>query len=42
MRKIKDLRQLQEGKILCTIDIVGLYPNIPHDEGLSKEFFSFF
>ena len=20
--------------ILCTIDVVGLYPNIPHDEGL--------
>ena len=19
---------------LCTIDVVGLYPNIPHDEGL--------
>ena len=21
--------------ILCTVDVVGLYPNIPHDEGLS-------
>ena len=21
--------------ILCTADVVGLYPNIPHDEGLS-------
>ena len=21
--------------ILCTIDVVGLYPNIPHDEGLA-------
>ena len=20
--------------ILCAIDVVGLYPNIPHDEGL--------
>ena len=20
--------------ILCTVDVVGLYPNIPHDEGL--------
>ena len=20
--------------ILCTIDVVGLYPNIPHEEGL--------
>ena len=21
--------------ILCTVDVVGLYPNIPHEEGLS-------
>ena len=21
--------------ILCTVDVVGLYPNIPHDKGLS-------
>ena len=21
--------------ILCTADVVGLYPNIPHDEGMS-------
>ena len=21
--------------ILCTINVVGLYPNIPHDEGLA-------
>ena len=21
--------------ILCSVDVVGLYPNIPHDEGLS-------
>ena len=34
MRKIKELGQLPEGTILCTIDVVGLYPNIPHDEGL--------
>ena len=24
-----------ERAILCTIDVVGLYPNIPHDEGLA-------
>ena len=30
--KIKELGQLPEGAILCTIDVVGLYPNIPHDE----------
>ena len=29
------LGQLPEGAIFCTIDVVGLYPNIPHGEGLS-------
>ena len=22
--------------LLCTVDVVGLYPNIPHEEGLSS------
>ena len=35
LRKIKELGQLPEGTILCTTDVVGLYPNIPHDEGLA-------
>ena len=35
LRKIKELVQLPEGTILCTIDVVRLYPNIPHDEGLA-------
>ena len=35
LRKIKELGQLPEGTILCTIDVVGLYPNIPHDEDLA-------
>ena len=35
LRKIKELGQPPEGTILCTIDVVGLYPNIPHDEGLA-------
>ena len=35
MRKIKELGQLPEGTILSTIDVVGLYPNVPHDEGLA-------
>ena len=35
MRKIKELGQLPEATILCTIDVVGHYPNIPHDEGLA-------
>ena len=26
--------QLPEGAILCTIDVVGMYSNIPHEEGL--------
>ena len=35
LRKIKELGQLPERTILCTIDLVGLYPNIPHDEGIA-------
>ena len=35
LRKIKELGQLPERTILCTIDVVGLDPNIPHDEGLA-------
>ena len=34
LRKIKELGRFPEGTILCTIDVVGLYPNIPQDEGL--------
>ena len=34
LRKIKSLGQLPEGAILITIDVVCLYPNIPHEEGL--------
>ena len=34
LRKIADLPPFPEDLILCTIDVVGLYPNIPHDEGL--------
>ena len=36
LRKIKRLRQLPERAILCTIDVVGLYPNIPHEEALTS------
>ena len=35
LRKIKELGQLPEGAILFTIDVVGLYPNIPYDEGVA-------
>ena len=33
-RKIVSLPLLPDDIILCIIDVVGLYPNIPHDEGL--------
>ena len=36
LRKIKSLDQLPEGAILCTINAVGLYPNIPHEESLAS------
>ena len=36
LRKIKSLGQLLEGDILCTIDVVSLYPNVPHKEGLAS------
>ena len=41
MRNIKELGQLPEETILCTTDVVGLYPNMPYDEGLAflKDFF---
>ena len=31
---MKNVETLSEGAILCTVDVVGLYPHIPHDEGL--------
>ena len=34
LRKLKDVGTLPDGAILCTVDVVGLYPHIPHDEGL--------
>ena len=34
MQKIQSLGNLPENAILCTIDVVALYPSIPHDEGL--------
>ena len=32
--KLKDLGEVPEGAILVTADVIGLYPSIPHDEGL--------
>ena len=34
LKKLNELRDLPDDFILCTIDVVGLYPNIPHEEGL--------
>ena len=34
LNKIKKLESLPDGVILCTIDVVGFYPNIPHGESL--------
>ena len=34
LRKLGEIGELPEGTILCTIDVVGLYPHIPHDEGI--------
>ena len=34
LKKIRDMPDLSENSILCSIDVTGLYPNIPHNEGL--------
>ena len=36
LNKLKKIGKLPEGEILCTMDVVGLYPNIPHWEGLAS------
>ena len=36
LSKLKNLGKLPQGAILCTIDIVGLYSNIPHSEVLNS------
>ena len=35
LRKLKNLSNLPENCILCAIDVIGLYPNIPRDGGLT-------
>ena len=35
LKKLISLTDLPSDIILCSVDVVGLYPNIPHDEGLS-------
>ena len=34
LKKLNELRDLPDEFILCTIDVVGLYSNIPHKEEL--------
>ena len=34
LKKLNELRDLPDDFILCTIDVVGLYPSIPYKEGL--------
>ena len=36
LKKLKEFGSLPRKKILCIIDLVGLYPNIPHEEGLAS------
>ena len=35
LKKLRSLPNLPGDIILCIVDVVGLYPNIPHEEGLS-------
>jgi len=34
LRKLSEVRDLPHHVILCTVDVVGLYPHIPQNEGL--------
>ena len=34
LAKLKDMERFLDVAILVTLDVVGLHPNIPHDEGL--------
>ena len=36
LNKIKKIGKLPEGAILCTVDVVDLYPNISHGKGLAS------
>ena len=35
LNNLRSLPKLPDNIILCTVDVVGLYPNIPHEEDLS-------
>ena len=34
LKNLRDLPDLPQDSIICTIDAVGLYPSIPNEEGL--------
>ena len=34
LEKLRAIGEIPRGVILATADVVGLYPSIPHDEGL--------
>ena len=36
LKNLKELGSLSKNAILCTIDVVGLYLNIPHEESLNS------
>ena len=36
LKKLHNLGFIPNTAILCTIDVVGLYPHIPHSEGLDS------
>ncbi len=36
LQKLDEMDGLPQDAILCTVDVVGLYPSIPHDEGLES------
>ena len=35
LKRLCSLTNLPDNSLLCTMGVVGLYPSIPHDEGLS-------
>ena len=36
LKWLKESGSLPKNATLCTTDLVGLYPNIPHEEGLAS------
>ena len=34
LKNLLSLSKLRSDVVLCTVDVAGLYPNIPHEEGL--------